>query len=156
MKRVLGLLVCGLLALPAHADKVYKWVDAEGNTQYTQTPPPPSVQTDTVHLPTDPPPAAAPAAAPADAPPPAPTDATNASDKALQEQVRARRRALARQNLETMTANSNIAMPDPNANNNLKVLNEEERLAAIEKAKQQVTEFCTIHAPAAAPPAKTP
>jgi len=152
MKRVLGLLVCGLLALPAQADKVYKWVDAEGNTQYTQTPPPPSVQTDTVHLPTDPPPLPA-AADSTDAPPAA---AGNAPDnKALQEQARARNCQIARQNLETMTTNSNIAMPDPNANNKLKVLNDEERLAAIEKAKQQVTEFCTIHAPTAAPPAPT-
>jgi Skp family chaperone for outer membrane proteins len=35
---LIALLVCG--ALPTHAAKVYKWVDSQGVTHYTDTPPP--------------------------------------------------------------------------------------------------------------------
>lgn len=42
MKRIAWLLACMLVA-PAHA-AMYKWVDAQGRVQYTDTPPPPNAK----------------------------------------------------------------------------------------------------------------
>lgn len=42
MKRVAWIVAC-LLALPAHG-AMYKWVDAQGRTQYSDTPPPPGAK----------------------------------------------------------------------------------------------------------------
>jgi glutaredoxin len=33
--------LCALLAAPAHAGKLYKWIDKEGNVSYQDRPPPP-------------------------------------------------------------------------------------------------------------------
>lgn len=44
-------LVCLLGMSPQSHAKLYKWVDAEGNTHYTQSPPPEGVTTEDVKLP---------------------------------------------------------------------------------------------------------
>ena len=44
-------LVCLLGISPMSHAKLYKWVDAEGNTHYTQSPPPEGVTTEDVKLP---------------------------------------------------------------------------------------------------------
>lgn len=44
------LLAGALFALPAHAAKLYKWVDADGNVTYSERRPPPESNAETIRL----------------------------------------------------------------------------------------------------------
>ena len=46
MSRILLILCLLALAAGAPAQKMYKWVDKDGNVQYTDTPPPPGAKTE--------------------------------------------------------------------------------------------------------------
>lgn len=125
---------------------MYKWVDEQGATHYSQNPPPGGK-------------------AQAIKPPPTPADSEAAVKRleAQRQEAQKRREAgqqdarerqenttsqaireescrLAQQNLGTLEANSRVAIQD--ADGNMKRLSEEERQAQLTEAKKQVEEYC--------------
>ncbi|EIJ42602.1 hypothetical protein BegalDRAFT_1725 [Beggiatoa alba B18LD] len=50
MKHIWIIGLVGLLSLPVYAGKLYQWVDAEGNTQFSQTPPPEGTDAETKNI----------------------------------------------------------------------------------------------------------
>lgn len=132
-------------ASPALAG-MYKWVDEQGATHYSQNPPPGGK-------------------AQAIKPPPTPADSEAAVKRleAQRQEGQKRREAsqqdaresqkntasqaireescrMARQNLSTLEANSRVAIQD--ANGNMKRLTEEERQAQLAEARKQAEEYC--------------
>lgn len=125
---------------------MYKWVDEQGITHYSQTPPP-SGNAQQIK------------------PPPTPADSEAAvkrleaqrqeaqkrheagqqdareSQKSAESQaIREESCRLARQNLNTLEAHSRVAVRD--ADGNMKRLSEEERQTQLSEAKKQVDEYC--------------
>lgn len=125
---------------------MYKWVDEQGVTHYSQNPPPGGK-------------------AQAIKPPPTPADSETAVKRleAQRQEAQKRREAgqrdaresqknaesqaireescrLAQKNLGTLEAHSRVAVQD--ADGNMKRLSEEERQAQLAEAKKQVEEYC--------------
>jgi hypothetical protein len=148
MQRIWLVLLGGLLSANLYAASAYKWVDAEGNVQYSQQPPPPGVKAEEMKLPAAPPPAAAdanaqpaPAAENAEAPKPAPakeeTDASALSPEELKKQNCEKSQVY----LKSLSVPGEIAVPDEN--NKLKKLSDAERKAAVQKAEALVAKYCS-------------
>jgi len=83
-RRIATQLLCGLLLMTTTElsfARMYKWVDADGNTHYTQQPPPEGIEASTIK-------------------PPAPIDATQAQEQSQNTQalLKARREARVKNN----------------------------------------------------------
>ena len=129
---ILVLTLC-LCVLPVHA-KTYKWIDINGGTHYSQTPPDgtPSEEIESsVHIPKK-----------SSATPPAPdsTQPSNASalDKA-NEKIRKENCITEKHNLMVLENNHHVRV---NEDGKYRVLAQEERKARIDKLKQQLSELC--------------
>jgi hypothetical protein len=141
------LMVCLLgAAFPAAPARIYKWVDADGNVQYTQTPPPGGIKSEEIK------------------PPPPPVD-TGAAVKALEEQravldksrddrikaaeqeQRAQQESADRQRQCEQAKLRLAAYERPRVNvvgegGSRRRATEEERVAEIAKAREAVQQLC--------------
>jgi hypothetical protein len=139
-------LLVGLAATSAEA-RMYKWTDAEGNVQYTQTPPP-GFDAERI-APAAPPPTPRPAPAPAtpaeepqgDEPGEgAVPQEARTPDPAEVAAQRAERCAKARDALTKLQATGRVRVTQ--ADGTTVVMPEEERQANIDKAQQQIEKHC--------------
>lgn len=131
---VLGWLALG--ALPADA-AVYKWVDAEGRTHYSSTPPP-GADAKPVVIREDPPP---PPSAPAPGQPPAGSPpGTDSNRPRPPDQARAAACDTARHNLALLEKDGPVAKPGPDGKNVL--LEGEARARELERARKAVAYLC--------------
>lgn len=135
-----------LLVFAANAPAaMYKWVDKDGNIHYTQTPPPPDIQAETIKPPPD-------------------VDTEKARQELQQQQemvekIREQRLAekeeekLAQQKLEQKRANCEMAkrrldsytqprVRYTDEQGNRQYFTEEERQEQIQKSKDMIEEFC--------------
>ena len=136
-----------LTALPSQHSPAtsYKWVDEDGNTHYTQTPPPGDTPSEAI-----------------DAPPPADTGAAQSKIKSLTERadrLQAERAEKAEQRQkklaeeaeratlcqEARASRSSYERPRVNqvmADGSRRVMGEEERQAGLARAKDLISRFC--------------
>ena len=148
MKPLLTLcLLCAVVSAPAQAADFYRWVDANGVTHYSQTPPP-NRETDQL----EPPPP------PAEAPPKARErlDAqlqklderreereleAEAEHKAQEaERIRQQNCRIARSNLENLEIATNSLMRLPDGS--YERMDEETRQAKMEEARRAIEKYC--------------
>lgn len=131
---VLGWLALG--ALPADA-AVYKWVDAEGRTHYSSTPPP-GADAKPVVIREDPPP---PSSAPAPGQPPAGSPpGTDNNRPRPPDQARVAACDTARHNLALLEKDGPVAKPGPDGKNVL--LEGEARARELDRARKAVAYLC--------------
>jgi len=142
------LLLCVLLgaAAVAHAERVYKWTDAQGITHYSDAPPPQDTQNvQTVRVSGgDRPHAEQPAdaaAAPDAGKPTAPAGPQPGSNVADTAENRAKNCATARNNLEMLQSKFPISMPNKDGKQ-VAVADDKARQAAIADARAQIAQFC--------------
>lgn len=157
MQRSLFFILLGLLCVNTSAE-IYKWVDAEGNVQLTQTPPPAGVDYTTVQG-NEPPPPAEPPEAGKEAAKPDKAAATKEGKqmteeeakkaeeeaKAAKEKAAAAKRENCRQaqeQMKTLTANAGILIPDKDNPDKLMLMNDEERKKRTEEMQGFVDRFC--------------
>lgn len=137
------LLAGGLALLGVTADaaaEVYKWVDAEGRTHYSATPPP-GTAAQPVEIRTAPP--APPSAPPAAGTPPAPPGGQPAGaggGPRPPDASRAEACATARHNLELLEKDGPVAKAGPDGKNVL--LEGEARSRELERARKAIAYLC--------------
>ncbi len=153
-KRIFYTVNCLLFALlalglsgPSYAERIYKWVDEQGNTHYSTTPPPGS---QAKRIKTAPPPSTDPNEALQKL-----RDRSNAfnerqdnRNKSAEEQAKEaeeqakRKKAcdMLRNNLKVMTENPLVREQLPNGE--FKVINEEDRQARMKKARERIQQEC--------------
>jgi len=145
---VAGLLLCSIAG--GAAAEIYKWVDADGNVQYTQSPPPDGIQGKEIQ------------------PPPPPPDAdVEAADQALEKRVEGEQKTeeaqkeqtgerakteedAAKQAQRCEQAKARVAsyerprvtVEDKSAEGGRRRATEEERQAELAKSEAAVNEFC--------------
>jgi len=153
MQRSLLFVILSLLCVNSFAE-IYKWVDAEGNVQLTQTPPPAGVEYSTVQGAESPPSPAEPAEAgkvdkaPAKEVKPVSEEAAKKAEeeaKATKEKAQAAKREnckQAQEQMQTLTANAGILVPDKENPDKLKLLDDEERKKRTEEMQGYVEKFC--------------
>ena len=141
----ISLFVCGILFCIAASAEMYKWVDEDGNTHYSQSPPVSDVEVETIK--------------------PPPTIDIDAANKALEEQKKKadklkderltakeeKKKAeeeTAQKQKECDMAKKRLASyqrPRVNVKNpdgSLRVIEEEERQAEIKKSKEYIEKAC--------------
>jgi len=144
----LSLAIAATHSVAGSADKIYKWVDQNGETQYTQMPPPEGMQV--IEIRNAPPPADDPAAEKARI-----EQETEALDERMKErqdaaakdELRAKNREIRRQNCET--AKHNLSALQKGGNTRYRTsdgevlrLTEEDRQKRIADAEKEMAEFC--------------
>lgn len=148
MKLLLTLCVlCSVVSIPAQAADFYRWVDDNGVTHYSQTPPP-HRQTDQLKPP--PPPAEDPAQARERLD--AQLQALNERRQEREQEAETERQALeaerirkkncqiARSNLENLETATNSLMRLPDGSHER--LDEETRQAKMDEARQAIEKYC--------------
>ena len=152
--RLSGLLLTLLLLAGAAGAKVYKWRDANGQVVYSQTPPPPELQTEAETVAPPPPPASAPARkAPAAKPaePAAPAKAQKAgkppqakapspAGQAKKAEALAAKCERARKALNELRIKNRIMMPD--GKGGYRVMTAEERAAQRRRLESDLRKHC--------------
>jgi hypothetical protein len=129
------------------AQQVYSWTDANGVKHFTDSPPPPNVNAQKIHVrgsvtSED----AAPAASPADeepapnSPPPAQTQKIS-SALADSPENRAKQCQTAKSNVQILQGSYPVSAP-PGADGKAQVLDEKGRKDAVARANEQVTFYC--------------
>ena len=143
------IVACFFLLTGAVLAETYKWVDEEGNVQYTQTPPPPGVEGETIKPP--PPPQVIPeAAASGTEPPDKPEDTQKQNTEQEQvgkEEIDAKNVAIRNKNCQAGKDNlASYTRPRvriTQADSSRVVATEEERQEMIKKAEAMIKENCT-------------
>ena len=156
MKKYLFILL--MLSSANAAADLSKWVDANGNVQYSDQPPPANVKAKTLHSTSNTPAlTSASGVAASSAPPAGKTLAEreaelkkaqkakkDAADKAAQEQARKdadnANCEASKQNLRTLQ--EGIRMVEINANGERSYISDEQRQQRIAKAQQNISTFC--------------
>jgi len=159
MKKWLVVLMSCFWILPVHAEKAYKWVDAEGNVQISQTPPPTGAkdvkQMDLPKalMPNNPPPVSK-ATSPEkkeekseEKPKQPAVDVT----KMTPEQLHEHNCSSAKRHLDMLKSNEKIVIPDKEDSKKLQLASSEQRDAEIKKAEGSVDKFCNAPPPIASP-----
>ena len=129
---------------------LHKWVDADGKVHYSDQPPPPNVNAQTLRTPSD---AAASASAPGEPPTAAEREAElkkaqqakkENAEKSAQEQARAEEEkaycAIAQKNLRALQ--QGVRMMDVDAQGEHYFLDDEQRQQRTEKAQQDIKTYC--------------
>jgi len=135
-----------LLCAPAQAAKVYQWVDEQGRTQFTQTPPPAGKEAQRIE-PRYVTPGSSDAtdtetASPAE--PAAATDETSTDEAEIHVMSRTEARAAcegARSRLQTLENTDSLLMTR-DADGNLRVLREDEIEQRIKEEKERIQRLC--------------
>ena len=143
-RAVIVLALLTLAPLPNASAAAYKWVDQNGETHYSQMPPP-DANVQVIKTPrssSTPGTAQQPAATSKqpDTGKPAGDQTPQAKAKVEDAQIRAENCATARRNLEMLQTKSRVNVKDQNGLYHR--LTEEERQAQIKDAQQQIDEFC--------------
>ncbi len=145
MKSYRALISTALLCLvPLHmaAATAYKWIDENGETHYSQSPPT-ATKAEVIKTPTSPADAPAPEQKPANTAAQKPVDTKQPLDnkaKAEDAAVRAENCASASKDLETLQNSPRVTVK--NKDGLYHRLNDEERKARIEETQKRVDEFC--------------
>ncbi len=159
MKRWFIVLMSCFWILPAYAEKAYKWVDAEGNVQISQTPPPTGAKdVKQMDLPkalmsNNPPPVSKPATPEKkeekleEKSKQPPVDVT----KMTSEQLHEHNCSSAKRQLDMLKSNEKIVIPDKEDSKKLQLASSEQRDAEIKKAEGMVDKFCNAPPPIASP-----
>jgi hypothetical protein len=159
MNKWLVILMSSLWILPAQAEKAYKWVDAEGNVQISQTPPPTGAkdvkQMDLPKalMPNNPPPAPKTTSPEKkeekseEKPKQPPVDVT----KMTPEQLHEHNCSSAKRHLDMLKSNEKIVIPDKEDSKKLQLASSEQRNAEIKKAEEMADKFCNAPPPIASP-----
>ncbi len=144
---LLALFLAGPWALPAAHAEMYKWVDEQGVTHYTQTPPPGN---DFKEVAPPPPPAVDPGQAARQLKESQKAfderrkEAREAADKQAKAEAEAAERSKqceqARRNLENLLTHPRIRYTDDSGE--VTLLPEEERQKRIAEAREQIEELC--------------
>lgn len=137
-----------LLAGTAQA-ATYKWVDEEGNVQYSQSPPPPGVEGETIKPP--PPPPVIPEAVTSETgTPDKPRDVQEQNteqEQVSKEEIDARNVAIRKKNCQTgkdnLASYTRPRVRKVQEDGTRVVLTEEERQDLIKKAEAMIKEYCT-------------
>ncbi len=153
--RLSGLLLTLLLLAGAAGAQVYKWRDANGQVVYSQTPPPPEIQTEAETVAPPPPPASAPTAktAPAAKPAepaapakaqkagkPAQTKAPSPAEQTKKAEALAAKCERARKALNELRIKNRIMMPD--GKGGYRVMTAEERAAQRRRLEADLRKHC--------------
>lgn len=146
--RIVLLLVCLFGASPwAFAEKIYKWVDSDGNVHYSAQPGGKQAQELKIH--TLPAPPAAPAATPAESPQPSFVESYEkeqkekaaAAEKAAKEkEVRDKNCEIVRKHMISLQLGGRLYEIDENGER--KFLSDEEIQSRLEQAKKDVAKWC--------------
>lgn len=154
MKKLLVILTVWTWIAPVYAEKAYKWTDAEGNVQITQTPPPAGAK-DIKQM--DLPKALMPTTPPVvhkttspekkeekieEKPKQPPVDIS----KMTPEQLHEHNCTSAKRQLEMLKTNEKIVIPDKETNK-LHLASSEQREAEIKRAENMVEKFCNAPPP---------
>jgi len=132
-------------SFPLTAAELYKWVDAEGNVNYTQSPPPPGTQGTTIK----PPPPVANEASRQQLD--QRIDSLNKLTEQRQKQVEQRQKTegeqLEQKRLCEQARSRLASLERPRvsvtaSDGSSRILGEEERMQGLEKARQQLQELC--------------
>lgn len=155
MKKWLVLLVSGIWMLPVHAEKAYKWTDADGNVQITQTPPPTGAkdikQMDLPKalMPTTPPslPKTTSSEKKEEKKESLPKQPTVDISKMTPEQLHEHNCSNAKRHLDLLKNTEQVAIPEKGTNK-LQLVSPEQREVEIKKAEASVDKFCNAPPPA--------
>jgi hypothetical protein len=137
--------LCVLLSFQTSAAGLYKWVDADGNVNYTQSPPPPGTEVTTIK----PPPPVANSASRQQLE--QRIDSLNklteqrqkqAEEKQKTESGQAERKRLCEQAKTIQAGYERPRVSVTDSDGNPRILAEEERLQGLEKAGKKVEELC--------------
>lgn len=142
MKRAATLLLLSLpLSLPAQGT-VYRWVDAQGQVHYSQTPPPTiGAEPQAIRpVPAGPPPAAAKSAAPPPKTPAAPAAA--APDPKAEREARARRCTEARERIQYLEEKTPRRLGIEQPDGSLARMTEEQFQERLDKARDEAIRNC--------------
>ena len=152
MKILLSLLLLSAFTMSTFAGELYKWVDENGNVQFTQTPPPNTVQdVETRALPET----SGSAQNAATTAPPTPEDDTDTSesttdaantDNPEKAAMQASKEENCKRALEEQTMLSSndgrLVVSDPNNPDNFVPLSEEQRQQRLQRAEAFVSTYC--------------
>jgi len=137
--RLIFAMLLTLVAASATAEKFYKWVDKDGVTHYTSTPPLNQKASEVKAS------GSAPKPAEEQAQPAAPDTFPGGADAALadeaQKQAREKNCATARGNLSTLQNSAKVMRIDPTTKKAVEI-DDAGRAAALADAEQQVKSFC--------------
>ena len=158
MKSIVTGTILLLCAVGAPAEQMYKWVDENGNVQFSNKPPPEQVKAETMEI------QKAPAQDSAPAPKPeatgdnaAPTDAAPAAegqgDAAAEDPAQSPNCKLAEQRYTILLNNTDLAITG--ADGKTRKLSAAEREQELAKTAKDKEYFCTPATPAATPAAGT-
>ncbi len=139
------LLSLGIAAGSVSAAPMYKWVDADGNVQYTQSPPPAGQEAQTIKPPPPPPLTTEEAQQrlqnyQESLSPPDPDKAKNDAEEQAAVREEQRNCDAAKRNLERYSDSANRRFRKPDGS--VQIPTDQEREAEIAKAKQQIKVFC--------------
>lgn len=155
MKTWLVILISSFWIIPVQAEKAYKWVDAEGNVQIGQTPPPTGAkdvkQMDLPKalMPTNPPPIPKTTSSEKkeekaeDKPKQPPVDVT----KMTPEQLHEYNCSSTKRHLDMLKSNEKLVIPDKEDSKKLQLASSEQRDAEIKKAEEMADKFCNAPLP---------
>lgn len=153
MRLSIILLLCALSAVSLAANKVYKWVDNEGNTHYSETKPD-NQQATTMDMPS----AKAPSSPQAEESPQAPQTDNAAVDEDQEADPAAKAKAKAdlaaadrinhqklceqaKANRLALNSSVRVAQVDPETGEQVR-MSDDERVNALQKADQAIKEHC--------------
>lgn len=131
-----GLILLTLVGY-SHAGKIYKWIDAQGNVQFSQTPPPAQQVIETIQLRETQPAADAPTTA-EDAQ--AAAESSQPNDPAARwEQAQQKNCQIARDNLQRLQSDQRLAIKE---GEEVREITEAERAERLDKARRHVDIYC--------------
>lgn len=135
-----AVLALGLAAPGSAFARIYKWVDDEGNVQYTQTPPADRpAETVVTHIPKQVPPAQHPAEG-SDQQSAEGGSSGQAQAAADQKEQMKRNCEIARQNAKLLESGIRVKVKDDDGNT--AVLDDQQKAAKLAETKKQVELFC--------------
>lgn len=145
MRKMVIAIVLGLTSTHAMAEKLYKWVDENGVTQFSQQPPAGN-QYERMNV--TPPPKIGSEAAPVTPPiTDSPADAEGESEAAANQQTEREQQALRdaqcaklREDLQTMETNPRLART--NAEGEMERIGEDERQSMMATAREELATYC--------------
>jgi hypothetical protein len=134
-------LLAGLLCVSsAQAEKLYQWVDEEGNIQFSDTPHAADTKAKKLTFDVPPPPTPESVAPPVEAPATAAPEADVRGEGITPEELKQRNCAAARQNYEILARNPKVMIQGEDGK--MYPISEEEHQRRRDEAKQHVETFC--------------
>ncbi|AUI67626.1 DUF4124 domain-containing protein [Beggiatoa leptomitoformis] len=146
---VIGLV--SVLSLPVYAGKLYQWVDAEGNTQFSQTPPPEGTDAETKNIATPPATVAAPKPEEKPAEPPVEEAAKHPAGNDPAAKIKAEKEEKCQQAnsmLQQLTAKGSLVIPKADNPKEFVPMSDDARKQRTAEAQAFIDAYCKDSAPA--------